>query len=181
MRSDRPPVRIAHQRPGAPAGADELVSADMSDVHLLPLGVSARRRSEASLYRQIYDGLRSAILDGRLESGVRLPSTRAAAAELGVARNTMVAVFEQLAAEGARAGLALAPLSGYWMGSGGRAGLHLGYAGISEEALEEAVRRLAGVLRGAYSNPRGWADAPATTEPAARNVRESRGSRRAAR
>ena len=60
-----------------------------------------------------------------------------------------------VAAAGARVGLALAPLSGGWMGPGGRAGLHLGYAGISEEALEEAVRRLAGVLRGAYSNPRG--------------------------
>ena len=72
----------------------------MRDLHLLPLGVGPDRRSKASLYRQVYDGLRSAILDGRLESGVRLPSTRAAAAELGVARNTMVAVFEQLAAEG---------------------------------------------------------------------------------
>ena len=72
----------------------------MRDLHLLPLGVSPDRRSQASLYHQIYDGLRSAILDGRLESGTRLPSTRAAAAELGVARNTVVAVFEQLAAEG---------------------------------------------------------------------------------
>ena len=54
-----------------------------------------------------------------------------------------------VAAAGAHAGLALAPLSGYWMGPGGRAGLHLGYAGIPEEVLEEAVRRLAKVLRGA--------------------------------
>ena len=72
----------------------------MRDLHLVPLGVSPDRRSRAPLYHQIYEGLRSAILDGRLASGVRLPSTRAAAAELGVARNTMVAVFEQLAAEG---------------------------------------------------------------------------------
>ena len=72
----------------------------MRDLHLLPLGVGLDRRSKASLYHQIYEGLRSAILDGRLESGMRLPSTRAAAAELGVARNTVVAVFEQLAAEG---------------------------------------------------------------------------------
>ena len=72
----------------------------MSDLHLLPLGVGPDRRSKASLYHQIYEGLRSAILDGRLESGMRLPSTRAAAVELGVARNTVVAVFEQLAAEG---------------------------------------------------------------------------------
>lgn len=40
-----------------------------------------------------------------------------------------------VAAAGTRAGLALAPLSGYWMGPGGRAGLHLGYAGVSEDAL----------------------------------------------
>ena len=72
----------------------------MRDLHLLPLGVNPDRSSTASLYHQIYEGLRSAILDGRLESGMRLPSTRAAAAELGVARNTVVAVFEQLAAEG---------------------------------------------------------------------------------
>ena len=53
-----------------------------------------------------------------------------------------------VAAAGSRAGLALAPLSGYWLGSGGHAGLHLGYAGIPEPVLEEAVRRLVGVIRG---------------------------------
>ncbi len=72
----------------------------MRDLHLLPLGVNAERDSGVPLHRQIYDGLRSAILDGRLEPGTRLPSTRAAARELGVARNTVIAVFEQLAAEG---------------------------------------------------------------------------------
>ena len=72
----------------------------MRDLHLLPLGVSADRRSGTPLYHQIYDGLRSAILEGRLAAGTRLPSTRVAAAELGVARNTVIAVFEQLAAEG---------------------------------------------------------------------------------
>ena len=70
------------------------------DPHLLPLGVDADRRSGVPLYRQIHDGLRAAILDGRLEPGTRLPSTRAAALELGVARNTVIAVFEQLTAEG---------------------------------------------------------------------------------
>ena len=52
-----------------------------------------------------------------------------------------------VAAAGARAGLALAPLSRYWLGPDGRAGLHLGYAGISEPVLEEAVRRIARVIR----------------------------------
>ena len=70
------------------------------DLHLLPLGVSAERHSGVTLYQQLYDSLRSAVLDGRLEPGTRLPSTRAAALELGVARNTVIAVFEQLVAEG---------------------------------------------------------------------------------
>ena len=72
----------------------------MRDLHLLPLGVTADRHSGIPLHRQICDGLRSAILEGRLQSGTRLPSTRAAAVELGVARNTVMAVFEQLVAEG---------------------------------------------------------------------------------
>ena len=52
-----------------------------------------------------------------------------------------------VATAGARAGLALSPLSRYWMGPGGRAGLHLGYAGISERGLERAVPKLARVIR----------------------------------
>lgn len=53
-----------------------------------------------SLHRALYDALRGAILDGRLRSGMRLPSSRALGEELGVARGTVVAVFEQLAGEG---------------------------------------------------------------------------------
>jgi GntR family transcriptional regulator/MocR family aminotransferase len=44
--------------------------------------------------------LRDAIVDGRLAPGAHLPSTRALAAELGVARGTVVSAFEQLTAEG---------------------------------------------------------------------------------
>ena len=51
-------------------------------------------------YRQLYDGLRAAILAGQLAPGTRLPSSRSFAAELGVARNTVVNAFEQLIAEG---------------------------------------------------------------------------------
>jgi len=72
----------------------------MRDLNILPLGVNVDRNAGPPLYQQIYDGLRSAILDGRLEAGTWLPSTRASALELGVARNTVVAVFEQLVAEG---------------------------------------------------------------------------------
>jgi GntR family transcriptional regulator/MocR family aminotransferase len=46
------------------------------------------------------NALRGAIRDGRLREGARLPSTRALAADLGVARATVVEVYEQLTAEG---------------------------------------------------------------------------------
>lgn len=56
--------------------------------------------SEVPLYRQVYDGLRDAILAGRLAPGARLPSSRVLAEDLGVARNTVLQAFEQLRSEG---------------------------------------------------------------------------------
>jgi GntR family transcriptional regulator/MocR family aminotransferase len=53
-----------------------------------------------SRYQQLYENLREAILTGRLAPGTRLPATRVLAGELGLARNTVVNAFEQLAAEG---------------------------------------------------------------------------------
>ncbi|MBM0227559.1 GntR family transcriptional regulator, partial [Micromonospora sp. ATA51] len=44
--------------------------------------------------------LRAAIRDGRLPPSTRLPATRALAAELGVARGTVSAAYDQLVAEG---------------------------------------------------------------------------------
>ena len=44
--------------------------------------------------------LRRSIVDGRLGPGTRLPSSRELAAELGCARATVVAAYEQLVAEG---------------------------------------------------------------------------------
>ncbi|WP_420642499.1 PLP-dependent aminotransferase family protein [Candidatus Leptofilum sp.] len=52
------------------------------------------------LYRQIYQGLRDAITDGRLEANTKLPSTRDLAAIWGVSRNTLRNAFDQLIAEG---------------------------------------------------------------------------------
>lgn len=54
----------------------------------------------APLHRQLADQLRGLILDGAVGSGARLPSIRGCAAELGVSRNTVIAAFDQLAAEG---------------------------------------------------------------------------------
>ena len=52
------------------------------------------------LGRSLEDALRAAIRDGRLPTGTRLPSSRALAADLGIARNTVADAFGQLVAEG---------------------------------------------------------------------------------
>jgi GntR family transcriptional regulator/MocR family aminotransferase len=46
------------------------------------------------------NAIRAAIRDGRLRAGVVMPSSRALAHDLGVARGTVTAVYSQLAAEG---------------------------------------------------------------------------------
>jgi len=63
------------------------------DLHL-ELDSTAGRR--AALER----ALREAIRAGRLAPGARLPATRALAAELNLARNTVSAAYDQLVAEG---------------------------------------------------------------------------------
>jgi GntR family transcriptional regulator/MocR family aminotransferase len=56
--------------------------------------------SKVPLHQQIYSALREIILERRMKAGMRLPSTRALAAELGVSRTTVVLAFEQLWSEG---------------------------------------------------------------------------------
>jgi GntR family transcriptional regulator/MocR family aminotransferase len=70
------------------------------------------RSAAVPLSRQLAAALRTAIAEGRLGAGARLPSTRALAGELGLARSTVVAVFEQLAAEGY---ITAQPGSGYFV------------------------------------------------------------------
>ena len=60
----------------------------------------AIRRSGAPLHREIYETLKAGIRDGKFRPGSRLPSTRALCADLGVSRNTVLAAYEQLLAEG---------------------------------------------------------------------------------
>jgi GntR family transcriptional regulator / MocR family aminotransferase len=56
--------------------------------------------SPLPLYKQLYERLRAAILEGQLERGARLPSTRALANELGISRTTTALAYEQLLLEG---------------------------------------------------------------------------------
>src|SRR6266496_2701663 len=62
--------------------------------------VSLKSTVAAPIYQQLYDHLRTSILDGRLEKGAKIPSTRLLAAELGVSRNTVLNAYDQLIAEG---------------------------------------------------------------------------------
>ena len=52
------------------------------------------------IYRQLHRLLQQAILSRELPAGTRVPSSRLLAAELGIARNTVTQVYEQLALEG---------------------------------------------------------------------------------
>src|SRR6476469_6472187 len=62
--------------------------------------VSIDANSEAPLHEQIYDGLRDAIVSGRLRAGARLPATRMLADSLSVSRNTVILAYDELSAEG---------------------------------------------------------------------------------
>lgn len=66
---------------------------------LLP-GVRLTPASRGPMYRQLYDAVRAAVLEGTLARGTRLPPTRELAREMGVSRNTIMLAFEQLIAEG---------------------------------------------------------------------------------
>lgn len=56
--------------------------------------------AEAPLFRQIYLEMRNAILTGKIRTGARLPSSRELAIDLGISRNTILAAYAQLIAEG---------------------------------------------------------------------------------
>jgi GntR family transcriptional regulator/MocR family aminotransferase len=58
------------------------------------------RSDNQPLYRQLHRLLQQAILSRELSAGTRLPPSRLLAQELGLARNTVMQVYEQLALEG---------------------------------------------------------------------------------
>ncbi|MEU3438436.1 winged helix-turn-helix domain-containing protein, partial [Streptomyces sp. NPDC006863] len=62
-----------------------------ADLHLEPVGQGLRSGLMAAL--------REAVRTGRLAPGTRLPSSRALAADLGVARNTVADAYAELVAE----------------------------------------------------------------------------------
>jgi len=62
--------------------------------------IAVDRKAARALHRQIYDAYRTAIVDGGLCPGQRIPSTRVLAVEIGVSRFPVVNAYAQLSAEG---------------------------------------------------------------------------------
>jgi GntR family transcriptional regulator/MocR family aminotransferase len=65
------------------------------EVALLLPGPGSRRTR-----RDLYEQLKTAIRSGRLAPGLRMPASRALAGQLGISRNTVIAVYELLLSEG---------------------------------------------------------------------------------
>ena len=139
------------------------------DLHLELAGNRVRAGLEAAL--------REALQTGRLAPGTRLPSSRALAADLGVARNTVAEAYAQLVAEGwltarqgsgtrvaSAAAVSPKPAAGTGETAGARAARHdlrpgspdlsafprAGWLSAARKALSGAPSRALG-----YSDPRG--------------------------
>lgn len=57
-------------------------------------------KTEGKLFQRLYNAIRSSILDASLRPLSRLPASRDLAKVVGISRNTVLTVFEQLLAEG---------------------------------------------------------------------------------
>ena len=64
------------------------------------LMINLRAEQKVPLYEQIYDYIKDDIKKGRIQSGEKLPSTRALSAHLEVSRSTVELAYEQLLSEG---------------------------------------------------------------------------------
>src|SRR5690554_3450950 len=82
------PMRRSAARSGPIANVGELLALRLDPASGVPL------------QQQLVRELREAVLSGRLAPRFRLPPTRLLARDLGVSRNTVLAAFEQLSAEG---------------------------------------------------------------------------------
>jgi GntR family transcriptional regulator / MocR family aminotransferase len=67
---------------------------------VFPFDVNLATPGQHTLVQDLHRQLRAAILDGRMPTGFVLPSTRHAADQLEIARNTVVAAYDLLIAEG---------------------------------------------------------------------------------
>lgn len=64
------------------------------------LTINLQSKSNIPLYEQIYNYIKKDIQSGRIQSGEKLPSTRALSRYLEVSRSTVELAYEQLLSEG---------------------------------------------------------------------------------
>jgi GntR family transcriptional regulator/MocR family aminotransferase len=67
---------------------------------LFEIEIEKPRRGARTAARTLHAQLKTAIRDGRLKAGTKLPATRTSATAFGVSRNTAAAVYERLLNEG---------------------------------------------------------------------------------
>ena len=79
-------------------GGAKTMDSRLSEIATMNITIDSS--SATSLYTQLYRQIRSMVLSGQLAPATRLPSTRALGAALGLSRNTVLAAFDQLRAEG---------------------------------------------------------------------------------
>jgi GntR family transcriptional regulator/MocR family aminotransferase len=103
------------------------------DLHLELAGPRVRAGLETAL--------RQAIQSGRLAAGTRLPSSRALAADLGIARNTVAEAYGQLVAEG-------------WLAARQGSGTTVPEAVASGARLAAAIAPAGGLRYGLRAGPR---------------------------
>lgn len=84
----------------------------MPDAIMINLTPNLQPKSKKPLYRQLYNYIKSEIVEGRLKSKEKLPSSRGLATHLGISRNTVENAYGQLEAEGYIKGVAK---SGYFV------------------------------------------------------------------
>jgi GntR family transcriptional regulator/MocR family aminotransferase len=70
----------------------------MEPMFELPIRIPPRKSGER--LRALHGQLKTAILEGRLRPGLRLPATRVLASNYGVSRNTAIATYDLLLSEG---------------------------------------------------------------------------------
>lgn len=67
---------------------------------VLDLALQLPPAGSRDVRRRLHEQLKAAILDGRLTAGLQLPASRALAEQLGLSRNTAMAVYDLLLSEG---------------------------------------------------------------------------------
>ena len=100
------------------------------------LTISLETGSDRPLYEQIYNHIKTEILDGGLPFQERLPSTRKLAQYLQVSRSTVDMAYEQLLSEGY---IESAPCRGYFVSE--LDGIYKSVAKETEEARTAEVKK----------------------------------------